>query len=266
MPMRFKTLRLFGMLTAIASVTSAAQAASVKEIFEKYGLLGNFAWDCSRPPSPDNWSYVNRLIDADHVQRDLMTGPTTRQWMAVFDKASELKPNEVMVSGRITGRLEGKTVENEPVDGVWRIERNRMQQWASTFQGRPLIVNGRLSGREVPWSTKCASPSGQEARTEVLKVSTRTLTDHQFLTGDRGTAAVTISGELRIPKSGGDRLPAIVLLHGSGGIARNVHDWVAVLNATGIATLALDSFTGRGLKNIASNQTALGRLVQLFDA
>ena len=264
--MRFKTLRLFGMLTAIASVASAAQAASVKEIFEKYGLLGNFAWDCSRPPSPDNWSYVNRLIDADHVQRDLMTGPTTRQWMAVFDKASELKPNEVMVSGRITGRLEGKTVENEPVDGVWRIERNRMQQWASTFQGRPLIVNGRLSGREVPWSTKCAPPSGQEARTEVLKVSTRTLTDHQFLTGDRGTAAVTISGELRIPKSGGDRLPAIVLLHGSGGIARNVHDWVAVLNATGIATLALDSFTGRGLKNIASNQTALGRLVQLFDA
>ena len=61
-------------------------------------------------------------------------------------------------------------------------------------------------------------------------------------------------------------LPAIVLLHGSGGIARNVHDWVDVLNAIGIATFALDSFTGRGLKNIASNQTALGRLVQLFDA
>jgi hypothetical protein len=91
MPMLVKTLRLFGTLAAIASVASAAQAASVKEIFEKYGLLGNFAWDCSKPPSPDNWYYVNRLIDADHVQRHLMTGPTTRQWVAVFDKALRIK-------------------------------------------------------------------------------------------------------------------------------------------------------------------------------
>jgi dienelactone hydrolase len=275
-PMPVKTLRLFGTLAAIASVAPAAQAASVKEIFEKYGLLGNFAWDCSKPPSPDdNWHYVNRLIDADHVQRDYMTGPTTRQWVVVFDKASELKPNEVMVSGQITGRLAGRTVENEPIDGIWRIEQNRIQQWASTFQGKPLIVDGRLNGRDLPWLVRCAPPHGagisspavtQEARTEVLKITTLTLTDHQFLTGARDGTAVTISGEVRIPKSGDERLPAIMLLHGSGGIARNVHDWVDVFNAMGIATFAPDSFTGRGLRSIASNQTALGRMVQVFDA
>jgi len=116
MPVRM--LCLFGALAVFVFIASGAQADSVKEIFEKFGLLGNFAWDCNKPPSPDNWLYTNRLIDADHVQRDLMTGSATRQWMAVFDKASELKPNELLVSGRITGRIEGKTVENEPVDGV----------------------------------------------------------------------------------------------------------------------------------------------------
>jgi dienelactone hydrolase len=106
----------------------------------------------------------------------------------------------------------------------------------------------------------------RDARREILKIATRTLTDRQFLTGARDGPAVTISGELRIPKSASERLPAIVLLHGSGGIARNVHDWIAVFNAIGIATFAPDSFTGRGLKSVATNQAALGRMVQVFDA
>jgi dienelactone hydrolase len=275
-PMSLKTQCLSGALAAMAFAASPAQAASVEEIFEKHSLLGTFAWDCSKPPSADrNWYYINRAIDADHVERRFMTGPQTAQWTAVFDKASESKPNEVTASGQITGRLTGKTVEKAPTDGVWRIEQNRIQQWASTLQGKPVIVDGRLNGRELPWLNKCTTPSridtppqneSHEARTEVLKVSTRTLTDQQFLTGSNGGPAVTISGELRIPKSGSARVPAIVLLHGSGGIARNVHDWVDILNAKGVATLALDSFTARGLKNVASDQAALGRMVQVYDA
>jgi dienelactone hydrolase len=255
--------------TAPAFVQS--KSSSVKAIFEKYNLFGTFAWDCGKPPSPENnWHYVTRLIDADRVQREFMTGPTTRQWVAVFDKATELKPNEIMISGRIAGHLEGKTVENEPVDGIWRIEQNRVRQWTSTVRGKPLIVNGRLNGRDLPWLNRCAgiSPAtlAHEARTEILKISTRTLSDHQFLTGANDGPAVTISGELRIPKSDQERLPTIVLLHGSGGIARNVRDWASVFNALGIATFAPDSFTGRGLRSIASNQSALGRMVQVFDS
>src|ERR1700680_2439314 len=107
--MALKNLRLRGMLSAMTCVGQAANAASVKEIFEKYGLLGNFAWDCRKPPSlEDNWYYINRLIDAERVQRDFMIGPATRQWVAVFDKASELRQNEIKVSGWVTGRLEGR--------------------------------------------------------------------------------------------------------------------------------------------------------------
>jgi hypothetical protein len=62
---------------------SAPTQSSVKAIFEKYNLLGTFAWDCSKPASKDNFYYVHRLLDADHVQRDQMSGPTQRDWLAV---------------------------------------------------------------------------------------------------------------------------------------------------------------------------------------
>jgi hypothetical protein len=52
-----------------------AQDGSAKAIFEKYSLLGTFAWDCSKPPSAqNNWYHVHRLIDPDHVQRDYSGG------------------------------------------------------------------------------------------------------------------------------------------------------------------------------------------------
>src|SRR5436305_1879582 len=110
------------LLAAAVSSASMAQAASVEALFAKYDLIGTQAWDCNRPASADNWHYINRLLDGDRVQRDLMLGPTTRQWRAIFDKAAELKPNEIVVNGRLSGRIEGRVVENEPVDGVWRIE------------------------------------------------------------------------------------------------------------------------------------------------
>src|SRR5580704_4242745 len=87
-------------VSATILAASSAHAASVKEIFEKYNLLGTFAWDCTKPPSADNnWYFVNRLMDADHVQRDFMSGPTTRAWFLILDKAAETSANEISVSG-----------------------------------------------------------------------------------------------------------------------------------------------------------------------
>src|SRR5213594_348040 len=67
-----------------------AQGGSVKALFEKYNLIGTFAWDCSKPPSRDNQYFINRVVDADHVQRDLMSGPSTRHSIAMIDKAAAL--------------------------------------------------------------------------------------------------------------------------------------------------------------------------------
>src|ERR1700693_3232513 len=105
---------------------SSAQAASIKEIFEKHNLFGTYAWDCTKPASADdNWYFVNRVMDADHVQRDFMSGPTTRAWFTILDKATERSANEIYVSGIRDG---------QPTDGIWRTEQDRMMQWDTAQQ------------------------------------------------------------------------------------------------------------------------------------
>ncbi|MBO0764184.1 MAG: dienelactone hydrolase family protein [Hyphomicrobiaceae bacterium] len=108
--------------------------------------------------------------------------------------------------------------------------------------------------------------SAQTARVEIHPFKTLTLTDQQFLTGAKQGGEVVIAGELRLPESSVARLPTVVLIHGSGGIGRNAHDWVQVLNGMGFATFLVDSFSARGLVSVSANQALLGRLVQTYDA
>jgi serpin B len=124
-------------------------APSIKDVFEKHNLIGTFAWNCSMLPSAnDNWYFVNRVIDADHIQRDYMTGPTTRAWYAILDKAAEKSANEISVSGSRNGK---------PTDGIWRVEQNRMLQWEATFDGKKLIASGKwvATGKVMPWLNRC---------------------------------------------------------------------------------------------------------------
>jgi dienelactone hydrolase len=96
------------------------------------------------------------------------------------------------------------------------------------------------------------------------QIQTLTLSDQQFLTGDKSGKPVTISGQLRIAQGIG-RLPVVVLQHGSGGIGGNVDVWSRELNELGISTFVLDGFTGRGLTEVNTNQALLGRLNFILD-
>lgn len=130
----------------------AAQGGTVQALFERYNLVGHFAWDCSRPPNREsNWYFINRVVDANHAQRDFMTGPTTRGTSIVLDKVVELQPNQLSVGGVGDGQV---------VEGIWIVEPNRMRQWASTRGGNKQIVNGRwvATGIEMPWLNKCNVP------------------------------------------------------------------------------------------------------------
>ncbi len=107
----------------------------------------------------------------------------------------------------------------------------------------------------------------QFLRIEMHQVVSTTLTDQQFLTGVTEGAPVTLAGELRIPRPGADRLPAVILLHGSGGLSGGREaEWARELNGIGVATLMLDSFTGRGIVSTGENQAQLGRLAMIVDA
>ncbi len=113
------------------------------------------------------------------------------------------------------------------------------------------------------------SATAQVARLEVYPISSVTLSDTDFLAGRSDGQPVTIAGELRVPKAGTDKLPAVILLHGSGGIGGTgsmIDEWSRELNQLGIATFAIDSFTGRGIVSTAIDQTRLGRLNMVADA
>jgi len=107
--------------------------------------------------------------------------------------------------------------------------------------------------------------SAQTARIEIHPFKSVTLSDQQFLTGDKNGTAVTVAGELRIPHRGNDKIPVVVLQHGSGGVGGNIDRWVQELGGIGLATFVVDSFTGRGLRSTSADQELLGRLNMIVD-
>ena len=114
-----------------------------------------------------------------------------------------------------------------------------------------------------------ADPSVKDlaARTEVRPIETLTLSDQQFLTGDKSAAkAAVIAGELRLPQGAAGRLPAVVLMHGSGGAGAREEFWSKIFNEMGIASFVVDSFSGRGLTSVSANQALLGRFNMILDA
>lgn len=116
-------------------------------------------------------------------------------------------------------------------------------------------------------SALIASPSyAQIARVELHPFQSTTLTDQEFLTGPQEGKPVVIAGELRIPNPGTDRLPTVVLLHGSGGVGGLIDDWAQWFNAMGVATFVIDSFTARGIVSTQNDQAQLGRLAMIIDA
>jgi len=77
--------------------------------------------------------------------------------------------------------------------------------------------------------------------------------------------AITLSGELRVPPAPSS-VPAVVLLHGCGGLGNAETGWVEPLLTAGYATLVVDSLSGRGLRQICTNTFALLPTQRVSDA
>ncbi len=104
------------------------------------------------------------------------------------------------------------------------------------------------------------------ARLEIHPVSSMTLSGEQFRAGEIAGAPVMLAGELRIPSPGSERLPAVVIVHGSGGLGASADRWAQELNSIGVAAFILDSFTGRGITSTVADQTLLNSLAMTVDA
>jgi dienelactone hydrolase len=107
----------------------------------------------------------------------------------------------------------------------------------------------------------------QFARQEIIAFQSDTTAPDDFLAGKKG-APVNLAGHLRLPKAGPEKQPAVVFLHGAGGVRGSLGPssvWADVLNKEGIATFAVDSFAGRGV-NTPADVARLHPMTRVSDA
>jgi dienelactone hydrolase len=110
------------------------------------------------------------------------------------------------------------------------------------------------------------------ARIEVIPIGSTTLDSAQFLRGDKDGKPAQIAGELRLPSQTTPpgatpaKLPAVILVHGSGGLSSGNERWAEELVGMGIAVFLLDSFSGRGIVNTVADQTQLSSVGMMVDA
>ena len=175
------------------------------------------------------------------------------------------------VSGNVvTSRFEARsdTVKHAGIERIigWIIAEMKGAKIASMRGGIPERSDPQTARFVGLFGLAPTLGTAHTARIEVHPFRTVTLTDQQFLTGAKDGPPVVIAGELRLPGPGTDRLPAVVLVHGSGGVNAKVDRWSQELNGIGVATFILDSFTARGIVETATNQAQLGGLTMINDA
>ncbi len=75
-----------------------------------------------------------------------------------------------------------------------------------------------------------------------------------------------ISGVLNYPAGATGQVPAMVIMHSSGGINNTTWEWSNYFLQMGIATFVVDSFTPRGILSSAADQAQLGYAASTSDA
>jgi dienelactone hydrolase len=91
-------------------------------------------------------------------------------------------------------------------------------------------------------------------------------TGTQFIQGATTVPATVISGELTLPGGAAGRGPAVALIHGSHGVGGNMPFCRSELTGIGVATFVVDSFTGRGVQETATDQSRVATAAMVVDA
>lgn len=114
------------------------------------------------------------------------------------------------------------------------------------------------------WSTMAMA---QFLPLETIEIPSVRFTDSEFLTGAAASGTpVKLSATLKLPEGAGPH-PVVLLLHGSDGVESSaVNGWRNALSGMGYATLRLDSFGGRGIKQISTDQAAVSQFSQIYDS
>ncbi len=124
-----------------------------------------------------------------------------------------------------------------------------------------VITPSVARAQQITQSTMLTA--GQTGR---ITFETITLTDSQFLKGEKAGTKATIWGDLRFPRRPGGRVPAVVLVHGTVGVGPREERWAEELNSLGVATFVLDCFRGRGVEQPFESGTVPSPLAMIVDS
>ena len=80
-----------------------------------------------------------------------------------------------------------------------------------------------------------------QVRPEIYPVETVTLGAQEILSGEKNGQQTWLAGELRLPPGNG-RVPAVILVHGSGGLTLSEERWAQELNGIGVAAVPAGQF------------------------
>ena len=159
-------------------------------------------------------------------------------------------------------------------DVLWR------EPSVSQREGRLTIAPGRSISSFVltlliAVSAACAAHAGSittndppvatlaDGRTGTIAFEALTPKSSRDLVLQKLTEKSVIAGVLTLPESANAmgapnaRVPAMVVVHGSSGVLQNGWEWAKRLNELGIATFVIDNFTGRGVAEVATDQSRL---------
>jgi hypothetical protein len=105
-----------------------------------------------------------------------------------------------------------------------------------------------------------------DGKTGTISFESRTPTIGRFLQGSSWETVAVISGDLELPRGATGRVPAMVIVHGAGGISQGERQWALEMLRIGVAAFVIDSFSGRGIRETQTGQTDLPTVVSILDA
>jgi dienelactone hydrolase len=105
-----------------------------------------------------------------------------------------------------------------------------------------------------------------DGRTGKIYFESITPTGFIQLAKRQATQKTVIFGTLRVPKKAAGPVPAMVIAHGSAGVAERESWWADHLNDIGVAAFIVDSFTPRNIRETSTDQTQLSTAANVADA
>jgi dienelactone hydrolase len=158
-------------------------------------------------------------------------------------------------------RYSGRALQKWPVRPLPAQEARTMVWRRFTLALTALLLSPVLLAQELIADMSAGPPTGRYA---FASSSPRTLPE--LLKGPGQGEPAQPVGHWFLPP-GTERGPAVVLMHGSGGIYDAMLDfWPKQFNAAGIAVLSVDSFGPRGVKSTAEDQSQVPFTADVADA